>query len=379
VPENTPVEPDLGNASAGILTLPHPFGRISMLRKALRASLFAAMLLATFSAEAAPRLLRVLTHSSFAVSPEIIAAFEKANDVKLQFSSGGDAGETLNKAILTKGNPLADVIFGVDNTFLGRALAADILEPMDSAAIASIPLDLRLDPSRRLVPIDYGYVTLNYDRSYFKEKGLALPATLEDLTKPAYRGLLVVENPATSSPGLAFLIATIAWFGETGARPWESYWKDLRGNDVLAVNGWDDAYYNEFSASGKGKRPIVVSYATSPAAELWFAADPKPAEPPTANLLAEGASFRQVEFAGVLKGAREPELARRFVAFMLSPRFQADIPLQMWVYPSDPGAPLPEVFTRFAPIPPRPALVDPLFIDARRDDWIQRWTRIVLR
>jgi thiamine transport system substrate-binding protein len=350
-----------------------------MIRNAFLASFLAAMLLASLSAAAAPRLLRVLTHSSFAVSPEVVAAFENANDAKLQFSSGGDAGETLNKAIITKGNPLADVLFGVDNTFLGRALAADLFEPIDASVIASIPSDLRLDPSHRLVPVDYGYVTLNYDRAYFKQKGLALPADLEDLVKPAYRSLLVVENPATSSPGLAFLIATIARFGETGARPWESYWRDLRANDVLAVNGWNDAYYNEFSASGKGKRPIVVSYATSPAAELWFAADPKPAEPPTANLLAEGASFRQVEFAGVFKGAREPELAHRFVAFMLSPVFQADIPLQMWVYPADPRAALPEVFKRFAPIPPRPALVDPLSIDVHREDWIQRWTRIVLR
>lgn len=327
----------------------------------------------------APRVLRVLTHSSFSASKEVIQAFERDNNASIQFIQGGDAGETLNKAILAKGNPLADVIYGVDNTFLGRALAADILDAYASPALSDVPADLRLDSTNRLLPVDVGYVCLNYDRAYFAGKGLALPKQFGDLTRPEFRGLLVTENPATSSPGLAFLIATVAAFGETGSYTWQTFWQDLRKNDVLVVNGWNEAYYNEFSAGGKGKRPLVVSYATSPAAEVVFAADPKPAEPPTGNILAPWASFRQVEFVGVLKGAREPALARKFVDFMLGKAFQDDIPLQMFVYPANAKATLPEVFTKFAPVPDQPARVDSAVIDQKRDAWIQAWTQIVLK
>jgi thiamine transport system substrate-binding protein len=360
-------------------TMRHKFALITLL---ILAGTLAAGCLpspAAPTAPPAPRVLRVLTHSSFAATKEVIQAFESANNATIQFIQGGDAGETLNKAILAKGNPLADVIYGVDNTFLGRALAADILEPYASPALADIPADLRLDATNRLLPADVGYVCLNYDRAYFAQKGLALPRQLGDLTRPEYRGLLVVENAATSSPGLAFLIATISGFGETGTYTWQSFWQDLRKNDVLVVNGWNEAYYNEFSAGGKGKRPLVVSYASSPAAEFVFAADPKPSEPPTGNILAPGASFRQVEFVGILKGAREPELARKFVDFVLGKTFQDDVPLQMFMYPANAKATLPEVFTHFTPVPDQPARVDSSTIDQKRDDWIARWTQIVLK
>jgi len=323
--------------------------------------------------------LTVLTHSSFSASKEVIAAFERQSGATLRFVEGGDAGETLGKAILSKGNPLADVLFGVDNTFLGRALAADILEPFGSPLPAGIPADLLLDPSARLVPVDVGYVCLNYDRAWFARRGIGVPGSLEDLALPAWKGLLVVEDPAASSPGLAFLLITIAHFGESGTHPWQRFWQALRQNDVLVASSWTEAYYNDFSATGQGRRPLVVSYATSPAAELYFASDPKPAEPPTGAILPDGGTFRQVEFAGVLKGTRMGDLARRFVAFLLSRQFQEDIPLQMWVYPADGTAGLPEVFRKFAPLPARPATLDPRLIEERRDSWTREWTRIVLK
>jgi thiamine transport system substrate-binding protein len=335
--------------------------------------------LAAVSVSASPRVLRVLTHSSFAATPLVIAAFEAANDVKIQFTAGGDAGETLNKAILSRDNPLADLLYGVDNTFLSRALKADIFEPYDAPGLASIPKELQLDSSHRLLPVDFGFVALNYDRAWFIRKSLPVPQRLEDLTQPAYKGLLVVENPATSSPGLAFFLATVARFGEKGRYPWQSYWADLQRNDVLVVNGWDDAYANQFTAGGKGRRPIVVSYATSPAYELYAAAEPRPQEPPTGNIIPDGGSFRQVEFVGLLKGAREPVLARKFIDYMLSPAFQADIPLQMWVYPSNSAAPVPDLFKKFAPVPTAPAIVDAFAIESRRDAWIREWTRIVVK
>jgi thiamine transport system substrate-binding protein len=343
-------------------------------------ALSAALVLAAAQpAAAAVRVLRVLTHSSFSATKGLIAEFEKENSVEVRFTSGGDAGETLNKAILAGARPLADVIFGVDNTFMSRALAAGILEPWDSPLLAQVPADLQLDPSRRLLPVDVGHVCLNYDRAFFERRGLAVPRTLEDLLRPEYKGLLVVENPATSSPGLAFLLATVARFGEKGSSTWESWWAGLRTNDVLVVNGWSEAYYDEFSGAGKGTRPLVVSYSTSPAAEVFFASEPKPAQPPTGVVMAPGSAFRQVEFVGVLRGARERDLARKFVDFMLSRRFQEDIPLQMFVYPANRTASLPDLFSRFAPVPPQPSVMDPTLIEAKREEWILRWTRLVLR
>ncbi len=318
----------------------------------------------------------LMTHDSFAVSESLIAQFEAETGATLKILKSGDAGSALNQAILSKDNPLADVFFGVDNTFFGRAIAADIFEPYDAPELAEIPDELELDPQHRLLPVDFGYVCLNYDKAYFAEKGLAVPQTLEDLTRPEYRGLLVVENPATSSPGLSFLMTTVAYFGEEG---YLDFWRKLRENDVLVTEGWEDAYYGQFSGgSGEGTRPMVVSYATSPAAEVYFSEKPLE-ESPTGNILPTGGSFRQIEFVGILKGAKQPELARKLVDFMLSRQFQEDIPLQMWVYPANQKAALPEVFTKFAQVPTAPAQITPEAIDAGREKWIDAWTTAVLR
>jgi thiamine transport system substrate-binding protein len=320
-----------------------------------------------------------MTHDSFSASEAVIAEFQQQCGCQVRILKSGDAGLALNKAILAKGNPLADVFYGVDNSFLSRALAADIFEPYVSPALADIPADLKLDPGGRLLPVDFGYVALNYDKKYFADKKLALPQTLADLTRPEYKGLLVVENPATSSPGMSFLLTTVAAFGEKGDYTYLDFWKGLRANDVRVAEGWEDAYYGQFSGgSGKGDRPLVVSYATSPAAEVFFA-DPQPADSPTGNVLPPGGTFRQIEFVGILKGAAQPDLARRWVDFMLGPAFQADIPLQMWVYPARPGTPLPEVFTRFAPTPAQPAVITPEQIEAGREGWLKAWTDVVLR
>jgi thiamine transport system substrate-binding protein len=325
------------------------------------------------------RTVTVMTHDSFSVSEDVVAAFRARCGCQVRFLKSGDAGLALNKAILSKDNPQADVFYGVDNTFLGRALKADIFEPYASSALAGIPDELKLDPSNRLLPVDFGYVTLNYDKAYFAEKGIPLPKKLRDLTAPAYKSLLVVENPATSSPGLAFLLTTIAVFGETGDYTYLDFWRDLRANDVLVTEGWEDAYYGQFSGgSGKGERPLIVSYATSPAAEVFFA-DPQPAESPTGNIQAPGESFRQIEFVGILKNAAAPDLARMWIDFMLSETFQADIPLQMWVYPARSGTPLPELYNKHAEAPSLPAQITPAQIEAGREQWLQSWTNTVLR
>jgi thiamine transport system substrate-binding protein len=323
-----------------------------------------------------PTELTVMTHDSFAVSKDVIQAFEQANNVKVTFLASGDAGAALNKAILTKDAPLADVFYGVDNTFLSRALNADIFEPYKSPALANIPAEFQLDPSNRLSPVDYGDVCINYDKAYFAGKNLPVPAAFEDLLKPEYKGLLVVENPATSSPGLAFLLATIAHYGDPG---YLDFWAKLRDNGVVVVNDWETAYYTNFSgSSGKGPQPMVVSYASSPPAEVIFAQPPL-RDAPTASIIGPDTCFRQIEFVGILKGTQHRALAEKFVDFMLSKQFQEDMPLQMFVYPVNPDATLPEAFVKYAQVPEKPAYIDPAEIAANRDKWIQAWTDTVLQ
>lgn len=323
-----------------------------------------------------PQTLTVMTHDSFAISEAVLQQFESAHNARVQFLKSGDTGSALNKAILSKGNPLADVFYGVDNTFLSRALAEEIFEPYDSPLLASIPETFRLDPKNGALPVDYGDVCLNYDRAYFTQKGLAAPESLQDLLKPEYKGLLVVQNPATSSPGLAFMLATIGAFGADG---YLDFWKELRANDVLVVNDWETAYYTEFSgSSGKGPRPIVVSYNSSPVFEVIYAEIP-PAEPPTAAVVAPNTCFRQIEFVGLLKGAKNPDLARKWIDFMLAPALQADLPMQMFVFPVNPQATLDETFQKYLAVTEQPALVDPQDIAANRESWLQAWTETVLR
>lgn len=323
-----------------------------------------------------PATLTVLTHDSFAVSEAVIAAFEQEHNVKVEFLAGGDVGSALNKAILSKDNPIADVFYGVDNTFLSRALDAGIFEAYQSPLLTEIPAGFQLDPEHRALPVDYGDVCINYDKAYFAEHNLPLPTTLEDLTRPEYAGLLVVENPATSSPGLAFLLATIAYFGDPA---YLDYWRALRANGLVVVDDWETAYYTNFSASsGRGPQPMVVSYASSPAAEVIYA-DPPVSEAPTASILAPETCFRQIEFVGILKGTDQRALARKFVDFMLSVELQEDVPLQMFVYPVNRNAALPAEFVRWAEVAQQPAALDPAVIAANRERWIAEWSEAVLR
>lgn len=317
----------------------------------------------------------LVTHDSFAISKPVKAAFERQSGLKLRILQTGDAGIALNRALLTKGNPEGDVFFGLDNNLLTRALGEGLFEPYAPAALANVPDRYELDPEHRVVPVDHGEVCLNVDKGWFAEHGVAPPRSLDDLTDPRYRGLLVVENPATSTPGLAFLLATVARYGEPG---WQGFWRRLRANDVLVVDGWEQAYTVQFSGAGgsKGKRPIVVSYASSPPAEVIFASKPLSTAP---TAVVEDSCFRQVELAGILKGASNEHGARALVDFLLSERFQADVPMQMFVFPVRDGVALPGAFRKFAVVPARPLDLDPALIGKNRDRWVREWTSVVLR
>lgn len=331
---------------------------------------------ASFAAPAlaqTPVPLRVLTHSSFDLPKALLAQFEKDAGVKLQVVKAGDAGEMTNKLILTKAKPIADVVYGIDNTLLSRALAAGVIDPYTGPAAqraAAVAME------GGVVPVDFGYVTLNIDKAWFAKKGLALPASLEDLTKPAYAKLLVVQNPATSSPGQAFVFATIAGLGEEGAFKW---WGQMRGNGVKVVKGWTEAYYTEFTRNG-GTRPIVVSYASSPAAEVFYSKE-KITESPTANLFLKGGVFRQVEGVALVKGGNPAarEAAGKFVEFLRSAPAQQAMQTTMWMFPAEAGVARVDVMKAHASEPT--AFDNPAAADAASNGkaWLQRWTKTVLK
>jgi thiamine transport system substrate-binding protein len=315
----------------------------------------------------------LLTHDSFAVSKDVKAAFEQESGLTLRILQAGDANETLNRALLTAGDPQADVIFGIDDSVLSRALEGDLLEEYEPDDLTELQTEFTA-PDPHVTPIDHGEVCLNVDRAWFAKRGIPPPRSFADLVLDRYRNLLVVENPATSSPGLAFLLATIAMYGDR----WEAFWRGLRANGVLAVDGWSEAYGQQFSgaAGSPGKRPIVVSYATSPAAEVIYASKPLDVAPTEA---VEDGCYRQVEYAGVLRGAANEDGARALIDFMLSERFQADVPGSMFVYPVRDGVALPEAFVEHAIVPESPLQLPADDIDENRDRWVARWTEIVAR
>jgi thiamine transport system substrate-binding protein len=314
--------------------------------------------------------LRLLTHSSFSVPKPLLAQFEKEAGVKLRIAKAGDAGEMLNKLILTRANPIADVVFGIDNALAPKALAANILDGYNgpaAAAASQAPL------SAPLVAVDYGYVTLNYDKAWFAKTGMALPKTLEDLAQPALAKLLVVENPATSSPGNAFMLGTIGALGEEKAFDW---WARMRTGGMKVAKGWTEAYYTDFSRNG-GKYPLVVSYATSPAAELFYAKD-KPSEPPTASLSLPGGVFRQVEGVALVKGGMQRVAAEKFIEFLRSGAVQQQLQTEMWMYPAVSAAARAEVM-KFAPEPTAFDAPTEQDIAAKGALWVARWTKVVLK
>ena len=325
---------------------------------------------------AGPRLLTVMVHDSFAMSDSVLKEFESTDNVTLTVLKSGDAGAMVNTAILNKKAPLADVLYGVDNTLLSRALGEELFERYDSPALGSLPAELKLDADNRALPVDYGDVCLNYDKAYFAERKLTPPASLDDLIQADYKGLTVTEDPATSSPGLAFMLATWAKYGNEGFR---TFWSAMRQNEVKVAADWETAYYTDFSASsGRGPRPIVVSYASSPPAEVFFA-NPQPAAAPTAAVTSAGSCFRQVEFVGILSGTKNRDLAEKWVDFMLSKAFQEDMPLNMFVYPALPSAALPDVFVKHSAPVESPAILSPQVIAEKREALIKEWTEIVVK
>ena len=322
------------------------------------------------TADGAPVTITLLTHDSFATTDGIFTAFETANNAKVVIARGADAGVVLNQAILTKGKPDGDVLWGVDNTLLSRAIQEKVFASYKSRELPNLDPSLSgfIPTGNEATPIDRGDVCVNAHPSALVQRSLAVPTTLDELADPRYKDMLVVENPATSSPGLAFVLATRAHFGEA----WLDYWKKLKANGVKITDGWTAAYTVEFSGSvGKGSRPLVVSYGTSPAAEVGD--DGK-----SATVALAATCFAQVEYAGILAGTKHTDLAGKLIDFLLATAFQEDMPGNMYVFPARAGAAVPPAFDAHGIRPAKPLTLAPGDISANRESWIAQWSDLML-
>jgi len=340
-----------------------------------RALLFMALILlvgaCADSEPETPESLRLLAHDSFAneVTDQTFAAFTEATGIEVEVIAGSDAGSMVNQAALSKDNPLADVMFGVDDTFLSRALDEEIFLEHASPLLGNVVAGLHPE-SPLVTPIDYGDVCLNYDKAWFDENQISVPTTLDQLRDPVYAGILTVEHPATSSPGLAFMLSTVLEYGE---ERWLDFWEELKAGGVGVVPDWDTAYYSDFTPYG-GESAMVVSYASSPPAEVVFATEPID-EAPTGVI--EAGCYRQVEYAGILDGTSYPEAAGQLIDYMLSVEFQETIPLTWYVFPANRDAELPQVFIDNTLIPSQPARFAAVTVAENRDRWIAEWVNVM--
>jgi thiamine transport system substrate-binding protein len=305
------------------------------------------------STDATPSEVILLAYDAFTPKDGIFDAFTAVTGAKVKVITSGDTGTLISKAILTAGNPEGDVLWGLDNTLLSRAQKAELLTSYE--------------------PVDYGDICVNYDKQWFASRNIAPPTSLEDLALPTYKKLLTVQDPVASSPGLGFLLGTIAHFG---VDKWQDYWKSLKANGVHVSPDWTTAYTIDFSgSSGKGKYPLVVSYGSSPPAEVLYAEKPIDT-PPTAVI--ESTCFRQTEYIGALRGTRNPNNAKLLISYLLDVPFQESMPLSLFVFPVNKNATLPDLFTKFAVTPKNPLTLDPADIEKNRDTWLNSWRDIIL-
>ena len=305
------------------------------------------------STDATPNEVILLAYDAFTPKDGIFDAFTAATGAKVKVVTSGDTGTLISKAILTVGNPEGDVLWGLDNTLLSRAQKAELLTSYE--------------------PVDTGDICVNYDKQWFASRNIAPPTSLEDLALPTYKNLLTVQDPVASSPGLGFLLGTIAHFG---VDKWQDYWKSLKANGVHIAPDWTTAYTIDFSgSSGKGKFPLVVSYGSSPPAEVLYAEKPIDT-PPTAVI--ESTCFRQTEYVGALRGTRNPNNAKLLISYLLDEPFQESMPLSLFVFPVNKKATLPDLFTQFAVTPKNPLTLEPADIEKNRDTWLNSWRDIIL-
>ena len=297
-------------------------------------------------------------NSKWGPGPIVFKRFEKICDCNLKVVSSGDSGKVLNRVILEKTNPKADILLGLNNSDIEKSFIYDLWEPYISKNLERVPVDLRLDKKNRVTPFDFGFIAFVYDSQKINKP----PRNFNELLNSKYNKKIVIQNPKTSSPGLSMLHWTIAVFGESN---FLKFWKRLKPNLLAVTDGWSSAY----GMFTRGETPIVLSYVTSPAYHLEY----EKTERYQVAEFQEG-HFRQIEFAGILKGTKSIELSQSFIDFMLSEKFQNIIPLTNWMFPVIQYQPLPDSF-RVVPKVKKIKRINTSLVNQKNSKWIKSWSR----
>ncbi|MFQ5785950.1 MAG: thiamine ABC transporter substrate binding subunit [Alphaproteobacteria bacterium] len=318
-----------------------------------------------FSATAAEKpTLTVYTYASFTSDwgpgPAIKQAFEAECDCRLDFVGLDTSAGILNRLRLEGARARADVVLGLDNNTMAEARDSGLLAP-HRVDLGRLALPIAWDDDV-FVPFDYGWFAFVYDRTRLAKP----PASLAELVAGDASEKILIEDPRTSTPGLGLLLWMRKVYGDGAADAWAR----LKPRILTVTKGWSEAYGMFLD----GEAPLVLSYTTSPAYHAIVEKDERFA----AALFAEG-HYMQVEVAAMTAGAKQPELARRFLAFVVSPGFQNAIPTGNWMYPvTDIPGGLPDAFAAL-PRPERTLLIAPGVIAAKRKQWIGDWLEAMSR
>jgi len=312
--------------------------------------------MAAIAAHADTPVLTIYTYDSFVSEwgpgPAVEAAFEKSCECDLRFIGSGDGAALLARILLEGSRSDADVVLGLDTNLTARALETGLFA--EHGAV-DVRFDLPIEwTDETFLPYDWGYFAFVHDRVAVPEP----PESLETLAASDLK--IVIQDPRSSTPGLGLLMWVKAAYGNRAPEIWEG----LSDNIVTVTKGWSEAY----GLFLEGEADMVLSYTTSPAYHLVAEQDDSKAAAP----FVEG-HYMQIEVAGKLATADEPELADRFLAFMISDAFQSIIPTTNWMYPAvTPDAGLPDGFETLIQ-PERPLLVPAGEVPALRDAALSEW------
>jgi thiamine transport system substrate-binding protein len=367
--EIKPVEPALGNTSEGKLNplCSYP-AKVTIKGFTMKKALIILLILLSFNCAEKDENsnsdeIVVYAYDSFfsdwGPGPIIIPKFEELTGYKVRAISLGDAQEVLNRAILEKDNPKADVIIGIDNNMLSKALKAEVLSSYQSHNLDKIDESLIFDKTYNVSPYDYGFFSIIYDT----EKIDTPPSSMEELLSPNFEDKIILMDPRTSSPGLGFLLWTIDIYGDN----FTGYWEKLLSNVLTITDGWSSGY----GLFTSGEAPMVLSYTTSPAYHVEY----EDTNRYQAVIFEEG-NYIQIEGAGIIKNCPNRKGAETFIDFLLSEGFQKEVALTNWMFPVNTSLPLPESFD-YALKPEKSLQIDYMEIEDNLSSWIDEWLKVV--
>jgi len=325
--------------------------------------------------------LDILTYDASGLSDELLSDFTATTGYEINLIKTGDVGSILNIMAQTKDAPQADLMLGLDNTFLAQAIQMGLLQSHMSNH-GELLDSVKISYSGGLAtPFDHGYVCLNYDSAVVDGVNMSVPTSLWNLTEEEWKGKVAIPSPLSSSPGRAFLTATVDYFANDvdNGTDYTDWWYEMEGNDLIITSGWSEAYethysggYGPWTDGHIGDANIVVSYCHSPGVEAFFGGN----YTNSVALNLPRASFHQVEYTGIIAGAGDAQAAAAFIDYLLSEEVNANMPTQNSMYSVLKGQDLPETdgYRHHALIPEQPAEVTPTEIAEGLEDWLVEWS-----